>query len=34
LAAFAADTDLLPPKGKPHRLRLSGEWTAAHAADI
>jgi phospholipid/cholesterol/gamma-HCH transport system permease protein len=34
LAAFAADTDLLPPKGKPHRLRLSGEWTAAHAADL
>jgi phospholipid/cholesterol/gamma-HCH transport system permease protein len=34
LAAFAADSDLLPPSGKPHRLRLSGEWTAAHAGAL
>jgi len=34
LAAFAADSDLLPPSGTPHRLRLSGEWTAAHAGAL
>ena len=34
MAAFAADSDLLPPSGTPHRLRLSGEWTAAHAGAL
>jgi phospholipid/cholesterol/gamma-HCH transport system permease protein len=36
LAAFAADDQALleSAPGKAHRLRLSGEWTAAHADDL
>ncbi len=35
MAAFTADSDLFSSGGDGgHRLRLSGEWTAAHANDL